>query len=82
MRRKRTLLISAGIALAGACVPTAFVVGAMVDHNPQGEFYDTVTGRWDVAHVLTGALLWYVPAFLIIFLFTLCLLLLGRADES
>lgn len=43
----------------------AFILSAMLDHNPQGEFMDYVTGEYHLDAILPILIFWFIPQFVI-----------------
>jgi hypothetical protein len=59
------MLFVAGLSTVVALMPTAVIIWMMAENNNNGEVYDTLTGRVDVAYVLSVGSVIFVPCFLL-----------------
>ena len=83
MSPKKTFVIAVVSALLGAMIPTLIALQMMADNNNNGEFYDAVTGQVDLGYILSVAVIYYVPSFLLIFalVFGIARLWNARTDD-
>lgn len=77
-RKSRFAAVAA--AFLGAFIPTGLMLRMLADNNNNGEIRDTVTGQWEVGHLVEVSAIIYFPSFLIILVLSLGAVHLWHAD--
>jgi len=66
----------------GGLVAAFVALQMLAENNNNGELYDTVTGRWDIAYAVQFSAIFFVPLFLIVFAVTYGLIRSWSADTD